>query len=127
MDRNQVIEVKTKEKDGYSALQIGAGSKSMNYYKKPQIGHFLKNHLPYKTYLREFKITEDCYLPVGYMVGVRHFTPGKLLLLIYPIYSLFFISHLLLVSIEFILYCLSISCLFFIYILFIVSIYHIYC
>ena len=76
LDRNQVVDVKTEAVDGYNALQIGAGEKNLKYIKKPQIGHFLKNHIPPKTYLKEFKVTKDCMLPIGYMVGVRHFTVG---------------------------------------------------
>jgi large subunit ribosomal protein L3 len=77
LDRNQVIDWKTKEKDGYCAMQIGCGAKGLSNLKKPQIGHYLKNNLPPKSYLKEFKMTADNYLPIGYMIGVRHFTPGR--------------------------------------------------
>jgi large subunit ribosomal protein L3 len=41
------------------------------------IGHFLKNNIPPKKHLREFKVTSENLLPVGYMISVRHFTPGQ--------------------------------------------------
>ena len=77
MDRNQVVNIKTKEKDGYSALQIGAGQKNLKNMPKSQIGLYLKSNIPPKSFLKEFKITEENTLPIGYMVGIRHFTPGQ--------------------------------------------------
>lgn len=77
MDRNQVINIKTLENDGYNALQIGAGEKNLKYMRKSQMGHFLKSNVSPKTYLKEFKITKENVLPIGYMIGIRHFTPGQ--------------------------------------------------
>ena len=84
--------MKTKEKDGYYALQIGAGQKSLKYLKKPEIGHFLKHEIPPKEKLSEFKITKENILPpgnfpkntlllhiilIGFQLGARHFVPGQ--------------------------------------------------
>jgi len=51
----QVVQVKTKEKDGYSAVQVGFGEKKK--VNKPLKGH-LKG-LPLFRYLKEFRISED--------------------------------------------------------------------
>lgn len=37
-----VTQIKTKDKDGYNAVQIGFGKKSAKRIKKPQKGHLLK-------------------------------------------------------------------------------------
>jgi large subunit ribosomal protein L3 len=40
------------------------------------IGHFMKNDIPPKYRTAEFRVTPENLLPVGYMLSVRHFTPG---------------------------------------------------
>jgi large subunit ribosomal protein L3 len=77
MDRNQVVDIKTPERDGYHALQIGCGQKNPKYMRKSQMGHYLKADVGPKTYLKEFKITEENKLPIGYVISPRHFTVGQ--------------------------------------------------
>eukprot|EP00330_Aristerostoma_sp_ATCC50986_P004069 CAMPEP_0114581922 /NCGR_PEP_ID=MMETSP0125-20121206/5975_1 /TAXON_ID=485358 ORGANISM="Aristerostoma sp., Strain ATCC 50986" /NCGR_SAMPLE_ID=MMETSP0125 /ASSEMBLY_ACC=CAM_ASM_000245 /LENGTH=251 /DNA_ID=CAMNT_0001774503 /DNA_START=542 /DNA_END=1297 /DNA_ORIENTATION=+ len=77
VDRCQVVQVKTEEKDGYTAIQVGAGEKKLKELIKPEIGHYLKNNIPPKKVLREFRCSPECLLPVGYQLGARHFTPGQ--------------------------------------------------
>lgn len=38
----------------------------------------MKAGVPPKRYLAEFKVSKECLLPVGYMIGARHYTPGML-------------------------------------------------
>ena len=77
IDRNQVVDIKTPEKDGYHALQIGCGQKNPKFLKKSLMGHYLKADVGPKTYLKEFKITQENQLPVGYVISPRHFTAGQ--------------------------------------------------
>jgi len=77
LDRCQVTQVKTEEKDKYYSLQIGIGEKNVKKTKKPMIGHFMKAGTPAKKDLREFRVTPENLLPLGYVIGVRHFIPGK--------------------------------------------------
>ena len=51
--------------------------KNLKRLKKPEIGHFIKNDIPPKKDLVEFPVSADCLLPAGYMLNVRHFTPGQ--------------------------------------------------
>ncbi|MBI3442856.1 MAG: 50S ribosomal protein L3 [Candidatus Sungbacteria bacterium] len=51
---NTVIHVRTKEKDGYSAVQLGAGEKNAKNITKPQIGHF--KGLGNFRYVKEFRV-----------------------------------------------------------------------
>lgn len=76
LDRCQVVQTKTAEKDGVSSIQVGCGQKNLKRLKKPEIGHFVKADVPPKVKLFEFPVTPENMLPVGYMFSVRHFTPG---------------------------------------------------
>ncbi len=61
----QVVQVKTNEKDGYSAIQVGFAEKRENLFNKPLKGHFNKAGVRPLRFLREFRL-EDCN---GYEVG----------------------------------------------------------
>ncbi|KAB5545326.1 hypothetical protein DKX38_013438 [Salix brachista] len=77
VDDNIVSQVKTAEKEGFFALQVGSGQKKEKHLTKPVVGHFRAQGVPMKRKLREFPVTEDALLPVGICVGVRHFVPGQ--------------------------------------------------
>ena len=51
-----VAQVKTQEKDGYSALQMGYDDIRSKLVNKPLKGHYDKGNTAYKRYLREFKL-----------------------------------------------------------------------
>lgn len=69
--------MKTNEKEGYCALQLGAGDTNIKTLKKPDIGHYLRAQVPPKKVLKEFKVDPENLLPVGFQLSVRHFTPGQ--------------------------------------------------
>ena len=48
----------------------------MKRITKPLLGHYIKAGVPPKRRLMEFKVSKECLLPVGYMMGARHYTPG---------------------------------------------------
>ncbi|XP_073027185.1 large ribosomal subunit protein uL3m [Primulina eburnea] len=77
LDDNIVSQVKTPEKEGFCALQIGCGQKKEKHLRMPEVGHFRAQGVPMKRKLREFPVTEDALLPVGTTIGVRHFVPGQ--------------------------------------------------
>ncbi|KAK7272537.1 hypothetical protein RJT34_29193 [Clitoria ternatea] len=77
VDDNIVSQVKTPEKEGFCALQIGCGQKKDKHLTKPEVGHFRAQGVPMKRKLREFPVTEDALLPVGTSLNVRHFVPGQ--------------------------------------------------
>lgn len=77
VDNCQVLQIKTNEKDKYCALQLGVGYVRDEKVKRPMLGHFTKANCPSKKDVREFKVSEDNILPVGYMLNVRHFVPGQ--------------------------------------------------
>jgi len=73
----QVIAVQTKEKNGYTALQLGAGNKKVKSVSKPQRGHFAKSKIEPKEKVAEFRVSEDSLLEVGAELSVEHFVPGQ--------------------------------------------------
>jgi large subunit ribosomal protein L3 len=73
----QVVAVRTQEKDGYSALQLGVGAAKVKRVTQPQRGHFAKAKVEPKARLAEFRITEDAVLPIGSELTAAHFLPGQ--------------------------------------------------
>ena len=53
-----VTQVKTVETDGYNAVQVGFENSKAHRVNKPMAGHFKKNELEAKKYLREFRVEE---------------------------------------------------------------------
>ncbi|CAG9464686.1 unnamed protein product [Pedinophyceae sp. YPF-701] len=77
IDECIVTGVKTKDKDGYTALQVGSGSKKPKQIHKRQRGQFVAKGIPIKRHVSEFQVTEDALLPVGTPVTAAHFRPGQ--------------------------------------------------
>jgi large subunit ribosomal protein L3 len=73
----QVVAVRTEEKDGYSAVQLGVGTRRVKNVTKPQRGHFAKAQVEPKRKLAEFRVTKDALLDVGAELSVEHFLPGQ--------------------------------------------------
>ena len=77
LDDVQVVAVKTKERDGYSALQLGAGTAKVKNVSKAMRGHFAKASVLPKRKLAEFRVEEDALLDVGSTLAVSHFVKGQ--------------------------------------------------
>ncbi len=73
----QVVSVRTAERDGYWAVQLGAGKVKVKNVTKPQRGHFAKSEVEPKKRLTEFRVAEDALLPVGEEVLPSHFVAGQ--------------------------------------------------
>ncbi len=73
----QVVACKTKEKDGYTAVQLGAGKAKAKRMTKAQRGHFAKAHVEPKRKLAEFRVSEENLLEVGAEITADHFVPGQ--------------------------------------------------
>ncbi len=73
----QVVSAKTFEKDGYAAVQLGSGWIHPKRVKKPQAFHFLRNNVPIKRDLQEFRVSEEYLLPVGTEIRADHFAEGQ--------------------------------------------------
>ena len=77
VDSCQVVDVKTPEKHGYSALQIGAGAAKPKNMSKPMRGHFARAKVEPKRRLVEFRVGEDAVLEVGTEITADHFVSGQ--------------------------------------------------
>lgn len=78
LDNCQVVQVKTEETNGYTALQLGVGEAKKNRIQISQRGHYEKSDLSIiNRKLMEFKVTEDMLLPVGTQINAMHFVPGQ--------------------------------------------------
>ncbi len=73
----QVIAHRTKDKNGYVALQLGAGERRANNMIKSDRGYFAKANVEPKRKLAEFRVTEDALIPVGSEITADHFIPGQ--------------------------------------------------
>lgn len=73
----QVTQVKTEDKEGYTALQMGAGSKKAKRLSRQERGHFSSNELPFSAKLTEFRVSPDAILPVGTAINASHFAAGQ--------------------------------------------------
>jgi len=77
VDNCQVVAVRTEDKDGYTAVQLGAGAIKVKNVTKPMRGHFAKARVEPKRKLVEFRVTPDALIDVGAELSVAHFVPGQ--------------------------------------------------
>src|ERR1700722_1020871 len=77
LDGCQVTAQRTQERDGYVALQMGAGSKKPKNTTKAERGHFAKALVEPKRYVAEFRVSEDNLIDVGAEFTADHFLPGQ--------------------------------------------------
>lgn len=75
----QVVQKKTEEVDGYTAVQVGYEDKKERRTNKPEKGHFQKANVPVKKYLKEFKLDNAAELNVGDELTVEQFADGDVL------------------------------------------------
>src|SRR5581483_11855273 len=73
----QVVAHRTKDKNGYVALQLGSGPRRANNMSKADRGYFGKQKVEPKRKLAEFRVTEDSIIPVGAEITADHFVPGQ--------------------------------------------------
>ncbi|MFH1193944.1 MAG: 50S ribosomal protein L3 [bacterium] len=73
-----VVQLKTKEKDGYSAVQIGAFPKKEKSLNKPEAGH-LKGLSPYKV-IKEFVLDSEGGYERGGEITISQFQTGEMVM-----------------------------------------------
>ncbi len=73
----QVVAVRTAEKDGYDAIQLGAAKAKVNRVSKPMRGHYAKAKVEPKRRLAEFRVSNDALLEVGQELSAAHFVAGQ--------------------------------------------------
>jgi large subunit ribosomal protein L3 len=77
LDGCQVVAQRTQERDGYVALQLGAGAKKAKNTTKAERGHFAKALVEPKRCVAEFRVSQDNLIDVGAELAADHFAPGQ--------------------------------------------------
>ena len=77
LENVQVVARRESERDGYVAVQLGAGSAKAKNLSKPQRGHFGKAEVEPKARLAEFVVAEDALLDVGAELTADHYVAGQ--------------------------------------------------
>jgi large subunit ribosomal protein L3 len=77
VDTCEVVAVKTVDRDGYSAIQIGVGKAKVKNVTKAERGHYAKAKVEPKKKLVEFRVDADAVVDVGSEISVEHFVAGQ--------------------------------------------------
>jgi large subunit ribosomal protein L3 len=77
VDNCQVVQVRTAERDGYTAVQLGVGKAKVKNVTKPMRGHFAKAKVEPKRKLVEFRVSADALVEVGAELSAAHFLSGQ--------------------------------------------------
>lgn len=75
----RVVQVKTLERDGYSALQVTYGEKQAKKLTRPEAGHFAKNGVDPGVKLVELRVDDSSQYAVGQEIGVDTFSAGDVI------------------------------------------------
>lgn len=77
VDRCEVVAHRTKEKNGYTALQVGVGLAKVKNVAKAERGHFAVAKVEPKQKVAEFRVDDQDLIPVGAEITVDHFVVGQ--------------------------------------------------
>jgi len=78
IDNCQVVAQRTQEKDGYTAVQLGATNAKVKNVSKQMRGHFAKSNVEPKKKVVEFRVSADHMIDIGAELSADHFVPGQL-------------------------------------------------
>ena len=77
LDQVQVVETRTKERDGYVAVQLGITNAKVKNVSKANRGHYARVKVEPKKHLVEFRVSEDAVLDAGATLSAAHFVVGQ--------------------------------------------------
>ena len=77
LDNLQVIDQRTADRDGYVAVQLGAGDAKAKRVSAPMRGHFAKANVAPKRKIAEFRVSEENLVPVGEEIVADHYFAGQ--------------------------------------------------
>lgn len=77
IDQLQVVDVRTVERDKYTALQLGWGKAKVKNVTDPNKGHYARVKVEPKQRLREFRVADDAVLEIGATLSAAHFVVGQ--------------------------------------------------
>jgi len=77
LDGLQVVAQRTAERDGYTAVQLGAGAAKVKRVPAPMRGHFAKANVAPKRKLAEFRVSPDNLIGIGEEITADHYFAGQ--------------------------------------------------
>ncbi|MBE3636735.1 50S ribosomal protein L3 [Mangrovicoccus algicola] len=77
LDALQVVAQRTADKDGYSAVQLGAGTAKVKRVSKAMRGHFTAASVAPKRKLVEFRVAPENLIEVGSEISAEHYIAGQ--------------------------------------------------
>jgi len=77
LDNLQVVAQRTADKDGYTAVQLGAGLAKAKRTTAAMRGHFARANVEPKRKIAEFRVTPDCLIGVGEEITADHYFAGQ--------------------------------------------------
>ncbi|MFN3971646.1 MAG: 50S ribosomal protein L3 [Gemmobacter sp.] len=77
LDNLQVVAQRTAERDGYTAVQLGAGAAKAKRTTAAMRGHFARASVEPKRKIAEFRVTPDCLIGVGEEITADHYFAGQ--------------------------------------------------
>jgi len=77
VDNCQVVAQRTAEKDGYTAVQLGVGTRKIKNVTRSERGHFAKAEVEPKRKVAEFRVSPENLIDVGAEITAEHFLPGQ--------------------------------------------------
>lgn len=77
LDDVEVVDTRTQERDGYTAVQIGMSKAKVKNVTKPMRGHYARTKVEPKKTLVEFRVAEDAVLEAGTKLSAAHFVVGQ--------------------------------------------------
>ena len=77
LDNVQVLSHRTNEKNGYTALQLGAGTRKPSRLTKADRQNFAKAEVEPKRKVVEFRVSPENLIEVGAEITADHFVPGQ--------------------------------------------------
>ncbi|SEL84576.1 LSU ribosomal protein L3P [Roseovarius azorensis] len=77
LDKLQVVAQRTPEKDGYSAVQLGAGTAKAKRVSQPMRGHFAAAKVEPKRKIAEFRVAPENLINVGEEITADHYFAGQ--------------------------------------------------
>jgi large subunit ribosomal protein L3 len=72
-----VTQIKTIEKDGYDAIQVGYSNVPSKSLSQPQFGHLQKSNIQPLKYLKEFSVAKNHDFEIGQVLTVDRLSPGQ--------------------------------------------------
>jgi large subunit ribosomal protein L3 len=77
LDEVQVVDTRTQERDGYTAVQLGTTLAKVKNVSKANRGHYARLKVEPRKKLVEFRVAADAVLEPGAVITAAHFVPGQ--------------------------------------------------